>query len=76
MDQSSLLTSEISSLNSLFLAKAVTLTLPAEFEKDFVLDVVFNGPQIDHPARGHRSPNEQLQASLYERECTPAWICF
>ena len=76
MDQSSLLTSEISSLNSLFLAKAVTLTIPAEFEKDFVLDVVFNGPQIDHPARGHRSPNEQLQASLYERECTPAWIYF
>ena len=76
MDQSSLLTSEISSLNSLFLAKAVTLTLPAEFEKDFVLDVVFNGPQIDHPVRRHRSPNEQLQASLYERECTPAWIYF
>ena len=76
MDQSSLLTTEISSLNSLFLAKAVTLTLPAEFEKDFVLDFVFNGSQIDHPVQGHRSPNEQLQASRFERECPPAWIVF
>ena len=76
MDQSSLLITEFSSFNSLLLAEAVTLTLPAEFEKHIALDVIFNGPQIDHPARGHRSPNEQLQASLYERECTPAWIGF
>ena len=76
MDQSSLLTTEISSLNSLFLAKAVTLTLPAEFEKDFVLDVVFNGPEIDHPVRWHRSPNEQLQASRFERECPQHGLVF
>ena len=76
MDQSSLLTSEISSLNSLFLAKAVTLTLPAEFEKDFVLDFVFNGSQIDHPVQGHRSPNEQLQASRFERECPQHGLVF
>ena len=76
MDQSSLLTTEISSLNSLFLAKALTLKLPAEFEKHIALDVIFNGPQIDHPVRGHRSPNEQFQVSLFERERPPAWIGF
>ena len=70
MDQSRLLTSEISSLNSLFLAKAVTLTLPAEFEKDFVLDVVFNGPQIDHPVRGIDLPTNNYR-HRFMRENAP-----
>ena len=76
MDQSSLLLTKISSFNSLLLAEAVTLRLPAEFEKHIALDVIFNGPQIDHPVRGHRSPNEQFQASLFEREWPEAWIGF